>query len=190
MYFTQLSFSVISKSIYYIMGKEKIEEQEKTLNMEENTEQVAEIIPSDDEFNELLPKMNVGLLPPTSDDVSNLIGDQELLDGFDEVIGWLREDRSQINEFIDNMADMVINEGDATSASKEALVNFVKVKSDLADKAAKILDLKTRIKLKERDTFPRYLAASQNNTINIGGQSSSRRSLIEAVNKAKKKGQQ
>jgi hypothetical protein len=25
----------------------------------------------------------------------------------------------------------------------------------------------TRIKLKERDSFPRYLAASQNNTINI-----------------------
>jgi hypothetical protein len=176
---------------YYIMEKENIKEQAKTLNLEENTEQVAEIMPSEDEFSELLPKMNVGLPAPTAgNDVSNLIGDQELLDGFDEVIGWLREDRSQINEFIDNMADMVINEGDATSASKEALVNFVKMKSDLADKAAKILDLKTRIKLKERDTFPRYFAASQNNTINIGGQSSSRRSLIEAVNKAKKKGQQ
>jgi hypothetical protein len=173
------------------MEKEKVKEEVKTLNLEENAQHVAEIMPSEDEFSELLPKMNVGLpVAPTGGDVSNLIGDQELLDGFDEVIGWLREDRSQINEFIDNMADMVINEGDATSASKEALVNFVKMKTDLADKAAKILDLKTRIKLKERDTFPRYLAASQNNTINIGSQSSSRRSLIEAVNKAKKKGQQ
>jgi hypothetical protein len=171
------------------MEKEIEKEDAKILNMEENEEQVAEIMPYESELNELLPKMNVGIPAQTDGDVSNLIGDQELLDGFDEVIGWLREDRSQINEFIDNMADMVINDGDATSASKEALVNFVKMKSDLADKAAKILDLKTRIKLKERDTFPKYLAASQNNTINISGQSSSRRSLIEAVNKAKKKGQ-
>lgn len=169
------------------MEKEKAKEQPKTINLEENQE-LAEILPSEEDFGELIPKMNVGV--PATEDVSNLIGDQELLDGFDEVIGWLREDRNQINEFIDNMADMVINEGDATSASKEALVNFVKMKTDLADKASKILDLKTRIKLKERDTFPRYLAASQNNTINIGGQSSSRRALIEAVNKAKKKGQQ
>jgi len=168
------------------MEKENVKENVKTLNLEENINKIPEIISSEDEFSDLIPKMNIEV-PELTNDVSNLIGDEELLDGFDEVIGWLREDRSQINEFIDNMADMVINEGDATSASKEALVNFVKMKTDLADKAAKILDLKTRIKLKERDTFPKYLAASQNNTINIGGQSSSRRSLIEAVNKAKKK---
>lgn len=168
------------------MEKENVKENVKTLNLEENINKIPEIISSEDEFSDLIPKMNIEV-PELTNDVSNLIGDEEVLDGFDEVIGWLREDRSQINEFIDNMADMVINEGDATSASKEALVNFVKMKTDLADKAAKILDLKTRIKLKERDTFPKYLAASQNNTINIGGQSSSRRSLIEAVNKAKKK---
>lgn len=169
------------------MEKENIKEQPKTLNLEENEEQSAEIMPADDEFSELIPKMNVGV-PASMSDVSNLIEDEDLLESYDEIMGWLREDRKQVSEFIDNMADMVINEGDATSASKEALVNLVKMKTDLADKAAKIADLKTRVKLKERDTFPRYLAASQNNTINIG-QSSSRRSLIEAVNKAKKKGQ-
>lgn len=167
------------------MGKE---EKIETLNSEENEEQVAEIMPSDEEFGDLIPKMNVGVSNPVEADVSNLIGDEDLLDSYDEIMGWLREDRKQVSEFIDTMAEMVINEGDATSASKEALVNLVKMKSDLADKAAKIADLKTRVKLKEKDTFPRYLAASQNNTINIGGQSGSRRALIEAVNKAKKKG--
>jgi len=81
---------------------------------------------------------------------------------------------------------MVINEGDATSASKEALVNLVKIKSETADKMTKIADLMTRIKLKERDTFPRYLAAQQKNTIQISS-SSSDRDLIKKIERAAKK---
>jgi hypothetical protein len=168
---------------------EKEQEKEET-NLEELPEQNAEIIPADevDEFQDLLPKMNVGISNNMQQgDVSNLIGDEELISDYNEIMNMIRDDRKQVSEFIDNMADMVINEGDATSSSKEALVNLVKMKTDLADKMVKIADLKTRIKLKERDTFPRYLAANQNNTINIG-ESSSRRALIEAVNKAKKKG--
>lgn len=165
------------------MGKE---EKNETLNSEEN-EEIAEIMPSEEDLGDLIPKMNVGVSAPVENEAPNLIGDEDLLESYDEIMGWLREDRKQVSEFIDNMADMVINEGDATSASKEALVNLVKMKTDLADKAAKIADLKTRVKLKEKDTFPRYLAASQNNTINIGAKSGSRRALIEAVNKAKKK---
>lgn len=158
------------------------------MNLEELPDESAEIIPADDEFQNLIPKMNVGVPGQMQEaDVSNLIGDQELIDTYDEIMNIIREDRKQVSEFIDNMADMVINDGDATSASKEALVNLVKMKTDLADKMVKIADLKTRVKMKERDTFPRYLAANQNNTINIG-ESTSRRALIQAVNKAKKKG--
>jgi hypothetical protein len=40
--------------------------------------------------------------------------------------------------------------------------------------------LKTRIKLKDKDTFPRYLAAQQNNKVVIEG---SHRDLIKSVNK-------
>ncbi len=167
------------------------EQKKVKANLEELQEQNAEIIPADevDEFQDLIPKMNVGVSNnmQQQNDVSNLIGDEELLSDYNEIMNMIRDDRKQVSEFIDNMADMVINEGDATSASKEALVNLVKMKTDLADKMVKIADLKTRVKLKERDTFPRYLAANQNNTINIG-ESTSRRALIEAVNKAKKKG--
>jgi uncharacterized protein Yka (UPF0111/DUF47 family) len=79
---------------------------------------------------------------------------------------------------------MVFNGGDSTTSSKEALINLIKVKSDTADKMSKIADLMTRIKLKERDTFPRYLAASQNNTINVGD--GAKRALLEAIDKAQK----
>ena len=86
--------------------------------------------------------------------------------------------------FIDTMAEMVINDGDATTSSKEALVNLIKIKVDMTDKMSKVADMMTRVKLKEKDTFPKYLATNQNNTININ-ESGSRRNLIEAINKAK-----
>jgi hypothetical protein len=75
---------------------------------------------------------------------------------------------------------MVINDGDASSASKEAIVNLMKIKSDTADKMSKVADLMTRIKLKDKDTFPRYLAAQQNNKVVIEG---SKRDLLKSINK-------
>lgn len=59
----------------------------------------------------------------------------------------------------------------------------------MTDKMSKVADLMTRVKLKDKDTFPKYLAANQNNTINIS-EGGSRRALIEAVNKAKNKKEQ
>ena len=59
----------------------------------------------------------------------------------------------------------------------------------MTDKMSKVADLMTRVKLKDKDTFPKYLAANQNNTINIS-ETGSRRALIEAVNKAKNKKEQ
>ena len=82
--------------------------------------------------------------------------------------------------------EMVINDGDASSASKEAIVNLIKIKSDTSDKMSKVADLMTRIKLKEKDTFPRYLSAQQNNKVVIEG---SKRDLLKSINKlANKKG--
>lgn len=111
---------------------------------------------------------------------NSIVSDDQLLDIYKEILDNIRDDRKQVSEFIDNFADMVINDGDATSSSKEGLVNLIKVKSDMSDKMAKVADLMTRVKMKDRDTFPKYLAASQNNTININ---SNKRQLIEAINK-------
>ena len=157
----------------------------------ENLEELSTIdIIVEQNLQHLMPKMNVSVgnqLPEM--EPSNIVSDDQLVDIYSEILGCIREDRQQVAGFIDTMAEMVINEGDATSSSKEALVNLVKIKSDMTDKMSKVADLMTRVKLKDKDTFPKYLAANQNNTINIS-ETGSRRALIEAVNKAKNKKEQ
>jgi hypothetical protein len=147
----------------------------------ENTEIVLDEKPKED--NSLIPSMNLNL-SNQNNDVSQLISDETVVTVYEEILNNLRTDRIEVDEYLNNFADMVFNGGDSTTSSKEALINLIKVKSDTADKMAKIADLMTRIKLKERDTFPRYLAASQNNTINVGD--GAKRALLEAINKAQK----
>lgn len=127
----------------------------------------------------LLPTMNVNTeIVPEKEEC--IIKDTELTGLYDEILDQCRKDRQQFDEVIANFLDMVMNDGDASSASKEAIVNLLKSKSDIADKMSKIADLKTRIKLKDKDTFPRYLAQQQNNKVVIEG---SKRDLLKSVNK-------
>lgn len=111
-----------------------------------------------------MPKMEV-TLPPPPEQKENIISDQMLLGIYGEIMENIRTDRKELDGLLTNFMDMVINEGDSTAGSKEALVNLVKIKSDTSDKMSKIADLMTRIKMKSTDTFPAYLA--QKNTINI-----------------------
>jgi len=105
---------------------------------------------------------------------SNLISDDALL-GVDELLG--------------KFCDMVINDGDASNASKEALVNLVKLKTDTADKMTKIADLMTRIKLKERDTYKPYLNKKDDggNLTIIDQTGSTKAAVLEAMRKKKEK---
>jgi hypothetical protein len=141
----------------------------------------------EEDIQKLIPSMNLNLQKPGDmpQDVSALVSDTALLTMMGEVAEFVRKDRDEIDQYMARFADMVFNEGDPTTSSKEALVNLIKMKSDTADKMSKVLDLMTRIKLKEKDTFPRYLAAHQNNTINIGD-GGGKRALLEAINKAQK----
>ena len=140
----------------------------------------------DKELESLLPQINVNLPVQNNIQEENLISDEALVGVYAEIMDNLRKDRLEIDGLLQNFADMVINDGDSTSASKEALVNLVKIKSETADKMAKVADLMTRVKLKERDTFPRYLAAHQNNTIQIGD-NGMKRELIKQISKIQKK---
>lgn len=136
------------------------------------------------ELEKLIPQMN--LMPQAQvQEESSLVADEAWLEMCSEIMNNLRQDRQELDEVKNNFVDMVINDGDSSSASKEALVNLFKIKSDIADKMAKVLDLMTRVKLKDRDTFPRYLAAHQNNTINISD--SSKRDLLKQIQKIQKK---
>jgi len=140
----------------------------------------------------VIPKMNVSVPTPAEQQPqpeSILITDDALLGIYGEILDNARKDRGEIDGYITSFADMVINENDASSASKEALVNLINAKSGILDKMAKVADLMTRVKLKDKDTFPRYLAANQNNTINIQGDPlNNKREILEAIERSKKKG--
>ena len=116
---------------------------------------------------------------------TELVSDEAILGVYGEIMTNIRKDREMVDEFLNNFADLVINDGDSTNASKEALVNLVKIKCESSDKMAKIADLMTRIKLKEKNTMPDWQKAKQN-TINIYDNGSSRRDLIERIDGARK----
>jgi hypothetical protein len=150
------------------------------MKKEEQTPEVIEVVEDVP-----MPSMNVNV-PAKKDEqqtaISNMVPDEQLLGMYSEIVNTIKDDKKSIDDAITFFSNIVINEGDGTTSSKEALVNLLKVKADQSDKLTKIAELMTRIKLKDRDTFPRYLA--QNNTINVGN-SGSRRTLLEALKKAK-----
>lgn len=136
----------------------------------------------DVEFEDLIPNMSSmstvsEMIEPEKECI---VKDEDVLDLYDEILQNCRKDRESVGEVLTNFMDMVMNEGDASSSSKEAIVNLLKINSDVNDKMAKIADLRTRMKLKEKDTFPRYLAAQQNNKVVIEG---SKREMLKTINK-------
>lgn len=142
------------------------------------------------ELTSLIPNMTVGLPDVPVKDATALIPDEQYLGVLNEIMSNIREDRKQVSDYIDTLADMVINDGDASTSSKEALVNLVKVKTDLQDKMLKTADLMTRLKLKNTYAYSgAHLNAMQQNNININsdGTEFSRKEIIRAINNAKKK---
>lgn len=145
---------------------------------------VDDIETNDDDFGDL----DVEMLLPSINKVQEMIPekpecivkDEEIVGLYKEILENCRKDRQHADEILTNFLDMVMNDGDASSASKEAIVNILKIKTDSADKMAKIADLMTRVKLKDTDTFPKYLAAQQNNKVVI---ESSKRDTLKSVNK-------
>ena len=110
-----------------------------------------------DDLQELIPTMDVPATPMQSDSEC-IVEDGVLLGLYDEIVKNCRQDREKVDEIQVKFEDMVMNDGDASSASKEALVNLMKIKTDINDKMAKVADLMTRVKLREKDTFKPYLA--------------------------------
>ena len=116
----------------------------------------------------------------------DLVADSMVLGVYAEIMNNVRKDREEIDEVLGKFSDMVINEGDATTSSKEALVNLLKMKTDQSDKMTKIADLMTRVKLKEKDTS-RFVTKQDGTVINIGNTGTSKRALLEQINEAAEK---
>lgn len=136
-------------------------------------------------LNDLVPQMNIS--PPAIPEENHcLIEDEALLGIYKEIMDDLRKDEKQVDWFIKRFANMVVNDGDSSTSSKEALINLLKIKTDMPDKKAKIADLMTRIKLKSPDTYKPYLSAKQENntTINI---SANRKDILKRIQSAAKK---
>jgi hypothetical protein len=137
----------------------------------------------DEDIKELIPQMNVNLPVEAEQKELCLVEDQALLGIYDEIIKNLRDDRQQIDDCFVEFKEMVINGGDSSTSSKEALVNLLKIKTETTDKMSKVADLMTRIKLKSPDTYKPYLSAKQENktTINISGKRQLLKSIAAAV---------
>ena len=131
----------------------------------------------------------VVMVPVEGDKDMSIVTDDALLGVYGEIMDNLRSDREQVSELVDTFSNMVFNDGDSSTASKEALVNLLKTKLDASDKMTRIADLMTRIKLKQPDTYQPWMGKGKEksgNTINIYDSSGiNRRSLMERIQKEK-----
>jgi hypothetical protein len=155
-------------------------------------EEVANDISQNDEdtIESMIPSMNLSVPENGAPKENHLISDEKYLEVIDEIMTNMREDRKEVTNFIDTFSNMVINDGDATTSTKEALVNLIKTKVDLQDKMLKAADLMTRLKLKNTYAYSGpHLNALQQNNINIGTDNTNfnRKEIIRAINHAKKK---
>jgi len=145
--------------------------------------QEQEIVPMNEEIKDLIPQMNVSTTVQEKEQC--LIGDQELLSMYAEIMNNFREDRKEAQSCFGELKEMFLNQGDASTSTKEAMVNVLKIQTEITDKMSKIAELATRIKLKSPDTYKPYLNARQDNktTINI---SSTKRQLLKSIAAAAK----
>jgi len=124
-----------------------------------------------------VPPMNVAVAQPTE---STTITDSDLQTIYAEILDDLRSDRKEVDILLNNFVEMIMNEGDSSSSSKEAVVNLVKVKTDIADKKAKVADLMTSLRLKDKQMSK--VTANQTNHIHI----TDKRAILETLTKARK----
>jgi hypothetical protein len=111
---------------------------------------------------------------------ASIITDNDLQNIYHEIMDDLRSDRKEVDVLLNNFVEMIMNEGDSSSSSKEAVVNLVKVKTDIADKKAKVADLMTSLRLKDKQMSK--VTANQTNHIHI----TDKRSILETLTKARK----
>lgn len=131
------------------------------------------------DLDEVIPTMSVDPAPMQSDKQC-IVEDSTLLGLYDEIVDNCRKDRERVEQIQVTFEDMVNNDGDASSASKEAIVNLMKIKTDINDKMAKVADLMTRIHLKDTNTFKPYLSVP-------GKQVNNKKEILQALQEKRRK---
>jgi hypothetical protein len=130
-----------------------------------------------------IPSMNLGAVQQTKDE-KPLTTNEEMIEMYKKIINHCDEDRQEANSLFQDLKEMVINDGDASHSTKEAMMQALRIRCEAADKETKVMDLLMRYILKDKDTFPRYLAANQENNIIFKG-NASKRSFLEKLEKQK-----
>lgn len=144
--------------------------------------QQTEVIMPDEEENFVQtrsPQMNVTV---SKDNDGELSPDDPLAKLWDECLDICRSDRKECDHLLANFVEMVMNEGDSTTASKEAICNILKTKTEITDKMIKVANQLQTQKLK-RPTAK--VQAEQHNHFHVN-----RRSLLrelESLSKERKK---
>jgi hypothetical protein len=128
---------------------------------------------------DIIPVPSINVAVPQQNSITSLT-DNDLQGIYNEILDDLRSDRKEIDILLNNFVEMVMNEGDSSSSSKEAVVNLVKIKNDVADKKAKIADLMTSLVVKEKANAK--LTANQTNHIHI----TDKRAILETIKNVKK----
>jgi hypothetical protein len=163
-------------------NEQKTAEKPPVLIMEEVPDQP--LIPEG--VDQLVPAMNVNV--PEAQPEKPAVTDEQCVGMLTDIMDTIKSDRHDV--YIDRFADLVINDGDATTSSKEALINLIKVKVDLSDKMLKAADLISRLRSKNTYAYSGpHLNAMQQNNFNIGTEETNfdRKEIIRALNQAKKK---
>jgi hypothetical protein len=116
-----------------------------------------------------------------------IVKDEQMVSIWMEIMNMARDDRKQVDDLLENFINIVLNEGDASTSSKEALVALMKIKTDIPNNMTRMFDLLARIKMKDK-SIPEVVA-KQVNKFNIGGGAPNKRKLLESMAKeaAKKK---
>lgn len=128
-----------------------------------------------------VPTMNVNLQPQK--DENPVVTNGEMIVLYKKILSFVEDDRKDSDEVFRTFLDMAVNDGDASAPTKEAMVQLLKIRTDSTDKMTKIMDLLMRYVLKERDTFPKFLAQSQENHIIFKG--GGKRSFLEKLEQSK-----
>ena len=118
-------------------------------------------------------------LTPQTKSAADLVPDDRVIQYYEEAMECIKEDRLEAHDRYLDFADMAINEGDPSSATKEALVNLLKLKNDSVNQMIKILDLWTRMKMKDRTTSSQVYAYQQNNKYEIAKANPNVKKLIK-----------
>ena len=138
---------------------------------------------SDNKSEEItIPQVALNINLPATEPKNELVKSEELVGMCHQIEVDIEKEKNEITETFNNFAEMVFNAGDATSASKEALVNLLKLRSDLVDKKARLAEMMLKIFMKDG---VKTVTAHQHNDIHISDKAKLLRELNE-MDKAKK----